>query len=444
MDFATWQYLLKYSIGKPGAIGAFRNASYNQNLPPDQLNELSWNKTLKLLHLAYANVPWYKELFASINLHPGDIKHPEDFYKIPILTREQVKENFVKFISDKIDPHSLKISTTGGSSGQPLKIGMDPRVNREVPKWQMLSWWGLSPVSNMASIYRGTHSSGLKGLSLNLINWPRKTVRMDATNITETGIKDFIKAYSKYKPRLIHGYVGALDALADYINDNDIILKPPNVVWSTAAPITSIQERKISKAFNAPVCDQYGCSEIYYVAAECSHKKGLHIFSDSVRVEILDDNNMPVKPGQYGKIVLTNLNEYCFPLIRYENGDKGRLLSETCTCGLTLPLMDKIKGRISDNIILPDGTVLSGEYLTTIFDNYTEEIRQFQIIQHKSSAIAVRIVFYRESEKKQYIMRSVESELQKRIKSQVSLNIEVVNSIAEQRGKLQFIIRDQS
>lgn len=442
MDFATRQYLLKYSFGKPGAIKAFREAVRNQALPPEQLKQLSWHKTRRLINHSYENVPWYRDRFESIGLEPGDLKYPEDFENVPVLTRTELSENFERFISKKINPRSLKISTTGGSTGNPLKIGMDPKGNREVPKWQMLSWWRLTPVSNMASIYRGVPVKGLKEISLNLINWPQKTVRMDATNITVDRIKFFIKSYNKCHPQVVHGYAGALDALSNYIIEHKIKLNPPRVVWSTASPITGVQEDKISRAFDAPVCDQYGCSEIYFVAAECQYKKGLHIFSDSVTVEILNENNVPVPPGTYGKIVLTNLNDYCFPLIRYENGDKGRLLNTTCSCGLSLPLMDKVKGRISDNITLPDGTVLAGEYLTTIFDDYTDEVKQFQIVQHKSHDISVRVVFHDDTPNASEIISKVEKELQNRIRGQVTLKMEITSSIAELRGKLQFIVKE--
>ena len=241
---------------------------------------------------------------------------------------------------------------------------------------------------------------------------------------------------------MAHGYVGALDALSDHIIENNIKLKPPKVIWSTASPISVVQEAKISKAFNASVCDQYGCSEIYFVAAECSHKQGMHIFSDSVKVEILDESDKPVPAGEYGKIVLTNLNDFCFPLIRYENGDMGRLLDKKCSCGLSLPLMDKVRGRVSDNIVLPGGTVLVGEYLTTIFDDYASEVRQFQIVQHRSADISVRVVFQKYSPDAPEIINRVQKELQHRIRGQVNLEIEIVDSIPELRGKLQFIVRE--
>jgi phenylacetate-CoA ligase len=395
-----------------------------------------------LLTEAYKYVPWYRYKFDSADINVAEIRSEEQFQKVPTLKRSELSNNFQKFVSENIDLSDLKLSTTGGSTGHPLKIGMDPKAVREIPKWQMFSWWGLSPADNIASLYRGVPLYGSKKLIKDFIEWPQKVVHMDATNISTKTIEAFLKDYSEKKPKLIHGYVGALDAIADYLLKNRIQLPAPEVIWSTAAPITKIQENKISEAFGAPVCDQYGCSELYFIAAECSHKEGLHIFADSVKVEILDEKNRPVPKGEYGKIVVTNLNDTSFPLIRYENGDEGRLLDETCSCGLTLPLMDKVKGRVSDNIELHDGTILSGEYLTTIFDDYTDVVNQFQVIQHKTGDITVKIVSDSAARSVSNVIKKVETELQKRILHQVRLEFQVVDDIVQQRGKIQFIIKE--
>ena len=203
-----------------------------------------------------------------------------------------------------------------------------------------------------------------------------------------------------------------------------------------------MQEHKISKAFNnSPVCDQYGCSEIYFISAECSYKKGLHIFSDSVKVEIVDKEDKIVDNDVYGKIILTNLNEFSFPLIRYENGDEGRLLSNKCSCGLTLPLMDKVKGRISDNITLPNNVILSGEFLTTIFDDYTDYVNQFQIIQKKDLSIIVKVKLYNHIDSG-LIIKVVNNKLGERVNNQVPFNLEFVTDISSDKGKLRFVIKE--
>jgi phenylacetate-CoA ligase len=442
MDFTTWHYLFKYSLGKKGAIKAFRQALINQNIPLEQLEVLTWRKTLKLLDNAYHNVPWYHERFNAVGMHPEDIKNREDFKNIPVLTRTELSENFAKFISKRINLRSLKISTTGGSTGRPLKIGMDGKAIREVQKWQMLSWWGLSPLADMATVYRGIPANGIKKTFLNIVRWPQKVIKADATNLTTEGIKEFIWNWNRINPRILHGYTGAIDRIADYILDNNLKVHSPEVIWLTASPVTKLIEEKVSRAFKSPICDQYGCSERYYISAECPQKQGLHIFADSVLVEIVDENNQPVRLGDYGKIILTNLDEFHFPLIRYENGDRGRLLNHQCSCGMNLPLMDKVKGRVSDNFILPDGTVLVGEYLTTIFDDYVVAVKQFQIIQHKNLDITVNYKLHQGGENGDKVIKKVKEELQKRIRGLVVLDFNAVERINQSGGKLKYIIRE--
>lgn len=442
MDFKTYQYLARYSLGKPGAISAYRNSKKCESLSESSLSEISWNKTQKLLQEAYENVPWYNHRFKKEGLHPNDISSPDYFYQVPVLTRNELTDNFELFKSKKANPESLKISTTGGSTGIPLKIGMQKRVIREIPKWQMLSWWGLPPSVNMATLYRGVPTQRVKKLALDFIKWPQKVIRMDATQMTTNNIRSFIQNLNKIQPKLIHGYVGALDAVADYVIEHRIsFTKAPEVIWSTASPISAVQEAKITQAFGAPVCDQYGCSELYFISAECHKKEGLHIFWDSVKLEVLNSQNVPLPKNEYGKLVLTNLNDFHFPLIRYENGDEGRLLDKRCSCGMSLPLMDKVRGRQSDNLMLPDGTVLAGEYLTTIFDDYTNDVKQFQIIQKKDKSIHVKIVL-KQLENKLEILYRTETELEKRIKNSVKLDIQFVEEIQFVKGKLQFIVKE--
>lgn len=442
MDWNTWSYLAKYSIGKPRAIKQYKEAKAFEKLSPEDANIQTWESTKKLVLHAYENVPWYQETYKSMGISPKDIQQPVDFEQLPILTRSDIIDNFDAFVSKKTTASKLKFSTTGGSTGTPLKIGMDPNLNREVPKWQMFSWWSISPAKNMASIYRGLPITGLKKLALSLINYPQKVVRLDATNLTEQAIKEFIEACKKVKPVVIHGYVGAIDVISDYILEHEILVPSPEVIWTTAAPISKVQEEKISSAFQAPVCDQYGCSEIYFIAAQCPQKQGLHQFSDAVKLEIADDHGSILPNKTWGNILITNLKEYQFPLIRYQNGDRGRWLDTKCSCGNHLPLMDKVKGRISDNIIIADDIILSGEYLTTIFDDFTSAVKQFQVIQHKDKTISVNVVPKGGTDIFEKAVKSVERELEERIQGRVSYAVKVVPHIPVDKGKLRFIIKE--
>jgi len=436
-------FLRKYSFFKKNALNHFIQAKKNELKSHEELEKLNWEKAQRILCSAYANVPWYRDKFKAIGIHPSDISKKEYFYQLPILKRKDIIENFDKFFDENISKKIMKISSTGGSTGEPLKIGMTPGLNREIQKWQMLSWWGISPNDDMALIYRKIPTSFFKRMAINFINYPGKILHLDATNLSKTNFDIFLKSFNFIKPKLIHGYVGAIDALCDYVLVHKLDVHKPKLVTVTASPISKIQEQKIIKVFGSPICNQYGCSEVYYIAAESPEKVGLHIFSDSVNVEVLDKKNHSLNNSLYGKIVLTNLNEYGFPLIRYENGDSGRLLKQNNNLKINYPLLDKIKGRISDNITLPDGTVLAGEFLTTIFDDYVDQVRQFQIIHKKNKNIEVRLSLKEKIYFDRLKKHTIEI-LNKRIKNQVKIVVLMVNNIDPYKGKLRFIIKETS
>jgi len=444
MNLKTKLFLLKYQLAKNGAISQFDEALKIETLSEKELKDISFKKFKTIFDYAYTHIPYYTKKYKAAGIQPNDILTEKDIQKIPILTRKDLVDHYNEFYSTEIDKEKLRISTTGGSTGTPVKVGFTKNLIREIPKWRILNWWGLSPNVNMATFYRNIHASRLQMMALNFIYYPQRVIRFDATQINEKRILDFINKFNRIKPDLIHGYVGALDTVANYLLEHNIHLEhQPKVIWLTAAPITKGVEAKIAKAFQAPVCDQYGCSEMYFIAAECPQKEGLHIFADSVYVEILGEDNKPLPTGEYGKVTFTNLNEFYFPLIRYQNGDESRMLTHKCSCGMNLPLMDKVKGRISEKLIMPDGTILSGEYLTCLFDNHTDEVKQFQIIQRKDSSIDINILFFDHCMNKKEVIDDTFNKLKERIHNDKLLRINEVTSIENKRGKLKFIISER-
>ena len=111
------------------------------------------------------------------------------------------------------------------------------------------------------------------------------------------------------------------------------------------------QRRNIEKSFKTPVFNRYGCREVGHIASECPAHKGMHYDADRLIIEIVDDEGNTCPPNTVGNIVITDLNNYVFPLIRYKIGDMGSLSDDTnCECGCTFPKIRKIEGRSFDII----------------------------------------------------------------------------------------------
>jgi phenylacetate-CoA ligase len=435
-------YLWKYYSFKLNTRGFYRELLRNQLLSKDEIEAISWAKTKKLIQYVFQNVPYYRDKYKKAGIHPNDIKTPSDFKFIPLLTKEDIRTNLDKMISREASLKDLNMVATGGSTGQVLKLYHQKNVPRAAIGWRMYGWWGLAPCCDSAWVWRMANPSFLAQAKMKFIDWPAKSIRLNAAQLDETTIRTFITEYNKSKTELINGYVGAVDYLASFILKNNLSVRVPKAVSVTASPITAVQEKRIERAFCAPVYDQYGCCEVYWLAAQYKERKALHRFHDVRRIEFLDNNDLPCDIGTEGQIAVTDLESYYFPIIRYLNGDYGKELPGVCTCGVNLPLMSKVQGRVSENINLPDGTVISGPYLTTIFDSFPEAVKQFQVHQQSNGDIYIKYVPAIADDELKIVIEKINHKFLNDYGGQFVLRFIKVNEIPHDRGKLRYIISD--
>ena len=109
------------------------------------------------------------------------------------------------------------------------------------------------------------------------------------------------------------------------------------------------------EAWNVPMVDMYSCQEAGYLALQCPDHPHYHVQSENVLLEVVDDDGRACMPGQVGRVLITSLNNFATPLIRYEIGDYAEV-GEPCCCGRGLPVLKRIMGRYRNLLTLPDGT----------------------------------------------------------------------------------------
>lgn len=439
MNIRDVLFNLKYGLFRPQSFKKYKSLKASQFWSLDELTALNYKKKSAIVRFAFENVPLYRKLYSEVGFQLGDMVHSDYFEKLPVLKKEHIRNDFNQLVYEPLKPFA-SISTTGGSTGVPTKIMYDKRYPYESLGWRMMGWWGIKPSDNGAYVWRNRRPESYKQLLNQLLWWPTRKLRMDASCMDERQIRMFIDIFNKVEPPLLQGYVGAVAELAEYIESSGTTVHKPRAIWLTSAPVTKVQRCLVERVFGAPVYDQYGCCEVPHIAAQCSQREGLHLHCESVAVNVVDDNDAPVPNGSWGKLLLTKLDEKLFPLIRYEVGDNGRYLEKGCSCGVNLPLLDKVKGRISDVIRLPSGRILSGEYLTTIFDEFSEAVNAFCLVQKKNGAISISIV-----PSKVYsagVGEVVLSSLKTKINGEVEISMNIVDSIAHDRGKIRFIVKE--
>jgi len=276
-------------------------------------------------------------------------------------------------------------------------------------------------------------------IPINKLMWlPTRRCFLDVSNISDKSWHDFYRNCRKIAPKYLQGYVGAVEEFANFLEKNSLSLPSVRFVWTTAAPLSDVSRYHMERIFRCPVYSQYGCCEIYWLASECTKKK-MHYFDTIRHFEILDENDNVLPDGETGDLAVTDLLNTVFPLIRYKNGDRVKKLPGRCSCGSKLPIIDKVNGRTTDIIRLPDGGCVPGDFLTTIFDHAPDAVSRFQVVQRKDYSITIRYIpSSADSEK---AVAEVCAKLQKMFNG-VKVSAEAVGCIDSDCGKVRFVVSE--
>ena len=447
-------YELKWRLHHLAAFEKYRRLLANETASLDELLARQEAARQRIVRTAMEKTAFYPKFYGAVGFETGDIGKDGWFERLPLVTKKELREQRDGFVNPE-KRASLRWFTTGGSTGEPVKTGFDEILCEEVYNWRLLNRFGVHPWDNHAYLWRDLRPRRIAKLVNAALWWPTRHLKCDVSSLDEAGIRAFLENCRRIRPTLIYGYVGALTQVARYILDhleteqsnNRTIEQFPKMVWSTSAPLSSVQRKMIETAFGAPVCDEYGSCECRWIAAQCPECKGLHVNVEHVHLEFLGAGNREVEKGEYGRTVITNLEDEAFPLIRYENNDRGRWLGEPCACGRTLPCIDSVKGRESESFVLPSGKVISGEYLTTLFDAHPDLVRGFRVVQHCDASITVEYVPVGEKSKSgvefEERMDEALSTLRRIVGGEVPVDFKPVKEIPHDRGKLRFVVREK-
>jgi phenylacetate-CoA ligase len=162
---------------------------------------------------------------------------------------------------------------------------------------------------------------------------------------------------------------------------------------SSAQMLTSTTRTEIEEALGTKVFDKYGAREFSGIAYQCESSDHHHVMDESYIVEILNDGK-PAKPGETGEIVITDLNNYSVPLIRYRIGDLAVAVdnSKPCPCGRSLSQIGDIQGRTQAIVYCSNGRWLPGTFFAHFFKDYDNIVLHFQIIQEDKNGFGLKIV----------------------------------------------------
>ena len=352
----------------------------------DRLASWSLERRKVIVAHAFENVPYYRRLLAKSDVRPDEIDDPHVWARIPTLDKSTLRGNFEALTAAGKFRERAVWASTSGSTGMPLKILLDPRINAAAfalfwRAWGSGGYWRL-----------GQRQVALKGL-YNESGWHYnqtiRTLELSSVRVERKTVHLYRELIQRYRPQFMRGYPSSMYLFCRLLREEGLDLYVPMII-SGSEMLHDFQRAMIEGTLGGRLYNHYTHWERAASILECDFGN-LHAQEDYGHHEILDLEGNPVPPGSVGELTVTGLYNLAMPLIRYRTGDLATWSKETCGCGQSFPVVQKIVGRQNDYIVSPAGELTSGT--SAVFGlKLIPEILYFQLIQRALGSVEVRIV----------------------------------------------------
>jgi phenylacetate-CoA ligase len=301
-------------------------------------------------------------------------------------------------------------------------------------------WWGIDIGDKELYLWGSpleiTKQDKIKDLRDRLTN----ELLISAFEISAQKIPEIVNQFESFKPLCVFGYPSTIALFCQMAAKQNYRLDKlgVKVVFSTAEVLYDHQKETIGAYFGKiPVVDGYGSREGGFISHECP-EGSYHAMDPNYVIEYLKDGQ-PVSEGEDGEIVITHLDAWGMPFIRYRTGDITQPVSGACKCGRTFSRMTKVQGRTTDFVVTPDGRwqhALSVIYVVRDIKGVAE----FKIIQEDVDDVRVLLRTHPEIYPQDGNTRIVNG-IKKRMGDDVRVTIQLVDDVPrDASGKYRYVV----
>jgi len=436
-------FLYGYKLYRERYVGNYNK--YFSSLMQSQWNskeniESQINKRfVEICNYAVTAVPYYRGLCQKGVIFPDKIKSIADIDRIPILSKEPLRENPEQFLAEGFSPKNTIVINTSGTTGKTLRIFVDPDSRRYSYAFysRLKKWAGIDcKLPNVTFAGRT-----IVAPDTNKPPFWRRNLKMNnhlfsSYHLSPHNLKFYVKKLLEIQPHFIDSYPSSIYTLAAYMQENHISGIRPKAIITSSETLFDYQLKTVEEVFKCPVFDQYGCAEQVVFVSQCE-KGSYHIHPEFGIVEFLREDGTRAEPGEQARLICTGFTNKAMPLIRYDIGDTGVLSpDQNCPCGRNFPVIEHIVGRTDDTLIMRDGRRVGR--LDPVFKGLIS-IKETQIIQEDLDNVTLKIVPGNNYQPEEADI--IVYELKKRLGSKTNITTEIVREIPRtSAGKFRAVI----
>ncbi|CAG0982967.1 phenylacetate-CoA ligase [Burkholderiales bacterium] len=352
-------------------------------LPAAQVERIRDRRLRAVVHHAYDNVPYYRELFRSAGIVPDDIRTAGDLVHVPLTAKADLRHaGEAAIVASNVEQRDCATFLTSGTTGEPFRI----RVG--------LAEWQTRRMIDMRTLL----ASGVRARDEIVILGPehRRPHRLhDRLGLFRTSVvpgtsspEEMQRALRALRPTVLWAYPTALRALLHGVGYRLEEACRPRILITGTEMFDPVLRSRIDPAVET--FNFYGTNEVGRIAHECKAHDGMHVNIDHAIVECLDlDTGAPTEAT--GEIVVTSLTAYAMPFIRYRVGDLTAPRHGACPCGSPFPRIEAPSGRVWDMITLPSGRLFAPMACATVLRR-SAGIDQYRLTQVAPDRIVVELV----------------------------------------------------
>jgi phenylacetate-CoA ligase len=357
----------------------------------DQLRLLLEWSVQRVPHYASSDV--YRATVAMLRRAPGAL--PEAWAELPILTKAQLRAQGGQFNADDVPPGHGPIGEIGtsGSTGIAVKVGTT-RLTRAI--WDANTvrehLWQRRNFSKRLGAIRYLDPERRRPGGEDIASWGSPVADLYPTGPGSSihigyAVGELAAWLRRFDPHYLLTSPSVVASLLDELGD----ARPPALqeIRTMSEPLDRDLEDRLARQWGVRCTDIYSANEVGYIAFRCAEQGRLHVQAESLHVELLDDSGRACAPGESGRVVITPLHNLRTPLLRYEIGDYATA-GEPCACGRTLPVLERVLGRVRNLVRTPDGRRYWPVNLARV--QWVPAVRQAQYVQTTLDRIEVRVV----------------------------------------------------